>query len=80
MIKETFLALKEIGISDEKVLDVVVALETEHREHRQRLEALRAENQQAWHAIHRDLHLLKWMVGVLYLFFIPLVLRALGGR
>ena len=64
MIKETFIALKSIGISDEHVLNVVSALESRHDEYRRDI-----------HDIKRDVAVLKWATAALF----ALMLLSISG-
>jgi hypothetical protein len=64
MIKETFTALKAIGVSDEHILDVIVALESRHDAYRQDI-----------HDIKRDIAVLKWATAVLLALLLPILFK-----
>ncbi len=51
MIKETFIALKAIGVSDQHILDVIAAFEARHDEYRHDI-----------HKIERNISVLNWMM------------------
>jgi hypothetical protein len=64
MIKETFIALKAIGVSDQHILNLIEALEARHDEYRRDI-----------HDIKRDAAVLKWATTALF----ALMLLVLGG-
>ena len=55
MIKETSIALKAIGVSDQHILDAIEALESRHEEYRRDM-----------HGIKRDVAVLKWATAALF--------------
>jgi hypothetical protein len=69
MIKETFTALKAIGVEDQHILNVLVALEARHEEHRHNFDLMRDEI----HGIKHTLAVLTWAMAVW-----PTVLFGLG--
>jgi hypothetical protein len=62
MIKETFIALKAIGVSDQHILDVIAALESRHDEYRRDI-----------HEIKRDVAVLKWATAALFGLLLPIL-------
>lgn len=84
MIKETFNALKDIGVKDEHILNVVAALEDRHEEYRKNIAAIREdmqgmrnETRDEMRAMKADITILKWSMAVWPTLFFGLVVAIL---
>lgn len=78
MIKETFNALKGIGVTDANILDVIAALEDRHEEYRKNIASIREAVQgmrdethvtnmnvrDEMRAMKADITILKWAMAV----------------
>jgi hypothetical protein len=73
MIKETFAALKNIGVSDDRILDFIVAMEARHEEHRHNFDLMRED----MHGMKRDISVLKWVAGSSVPVFLGLLITIL---
>lgn len=71
MIKETFIALKAIGVSDQHILDVIEAFETQRAEYRGDIRGIRDDMRD----IKSDIAVLKWSVGLLYAVILPILFK-----
>ena len=71
MIKETFTALKALGVSDQHILDVIVALQTRDDRMDGRFTGIRDEI----HELKRDVAVLKWATAGIFALLLPILFK-----
>ena len=75
MIKETFIALKAIGVNDEHILAVIEALETRHESLRDEMHTGFRSVREEIHELKKDVAVLKWATAGIFALLLPILFK-----